>query len=64
MAVLTVLRLPPRLQPVGRERGDDVLDAVALGLLRLLVVRLRGLAHEALLLLLWGRRGGEERERG
>lgn len=64
MAALTVLRLPPRLQPVGRERGDDVLDAVALGLFRLLAVRLRGVAHEALLLLLWGSRGGDGRQRG
>lgn len=63
-AALTVLRLPPRLQPVGRERGDDVLDAVALGLLRLLAVRLRGVAHEALLLLLWGRWGGEGEGKG
>lgn len=61
MLVLTILRLPPGLQSVGSERGDDVLDAMALGLLRQLIVRLRGVAHEALLLLLdverWG--GGE-----
>lgn len=61
MLVLTVLRLPPGLQSVGSERGDDVLDAMALRLLRQLIVRLRGVAREALLLLLvverWGRRG-------
>lgn len=61
MLVLTVLRLPPGLQSVGSERGDDVLDAMALRLLRQLIVRLRGVAREALLLLLvverWGGRG-------
>lgn len=64
VAALTVLRLPPRLEPVGRERGDDILDAVALGLFRLLAVRLRGVAHEALLLLLLGEQGRRREAKG
>lgn len=61
LAALTVLWLPPRLQPVGRKCGDDILNAVALGRFRLRAVRLGGVAHEALLLLLWGSRGGDGR---
>lgn len=52
MLVLTVLRLPPGLQSVGGERGDDVLDAMAARLLRQLIIRLHGVTCKALLLLL------------
>lgn len=61
MLALTVLRLPPGLQPVGSERGDHVLYAMVARLLHQLVVRLRRVTHEALLLLLVDeRRGGGE----
>lgn len=52
MPFLTVLRLPPGLQPVGGERGDDVLDAMVARLLLHLIVRLRRVTREALRLLL------------
>lgn len=63
MFVLTILRLPPGLQSVGSERGDDVLDTMAAHLLRQLIIRLRRVTHKALLLLLVNerQRGGELR---
>lgn len=52
MLALTILRLPPGLQPVGSECGDNVLDTMAARVLRQLIVRLRRVTHKALLLLL------------
>lgn len=52
MPVLTVLGLPPGLQPVGGERGDDVLNAMVTRLLLQLIVRFRRVARKALCLLL------------
>lgn len=52
MPVLTVLGLPPGLQPVGGERGDDVLDAMVARLPLQLIVRLRRVTCKALRLLL------------
>lgn len=49
---LTVLRLPPGLQPVGGEGGDHILDAMVAHLPRLLHVGLHRIAHKALFLLL------------
>lgn len=49
---LTVLRLPPGLQPVGGKGGDHVLDPVVAHRLRLLLVGLSRVAHKALFLLL------------
>lgn len=47
----TVLRLPPGLEAVVGEGGDHVLNRVA-GWVGVLIVHLRGAAHEAFLVLL------------
>ena len=57
---LTILRLPPGLEAVGGEGGDQVFDAVAGRVVQPLIIHLPGVTHKTLLLLL--QREGGERE--